>query len=137
MTLRMGLVAEAVPSAEVLVREQPLREEGWRLLVLALWGSGRQADALAALRRARAVLGEELGMAPGPALAELHQAVLTRRTDVLRAAVPAPESVLGPELGPGQAAAGVAEEGLFVGRDDELRALSGAAREARRRAGHR
>ncbi|MEW2113711.1 BTAD domain-containing putative transcriptional regulator [Streptomyces sp. NPDC005474] len=136
--LRTGLAAEAVPSAEVLVREQPLREEGWRLLALALWGSGRQADALAALRRARTVIGDELGVSVGHALAELHQAVLTRRTEVLRAAVPVPVPV--PVVpspapvnvpGPWQAAAGAGEDGLFVGRDAELRALSGAARAAR------
>ena len=66
LTVRLGRAAEAVPDAELLTREHPLREEGWRLLALALWGSGRQADALAALRRARHVLAEELGLDPGP-----------------------------------------------------------------------
>ncbi|MEW2167979.1 BTAD domain-containing putative transcriptional regulator [Streptomyces sp. NPDC007084] len=87
-TLRSGAATEAVPSAEALVREHPLREEGWRLLALALWASGRRADALAELRRATALLAEELGLGPGEALAELQTAMLTGRTDVLRAAVP-------------------------------------------------
>lgn len=87
-TLRSGAATEAVPSAEALVREHPLREEGRRLLALALWASGRRADALAELRRATAVLADELGLGPGEALIELETAMLTGRTDVLRAAVP-------------------------------------------------
>ncbi|MEU8591187.1 BTAD domain-containing putative transcriptional regulator [Streptomyces sp. NPDC048664] len=86
--LAAGRAAEAGLAAETLVRESPLREEGWRLLALARWAAGRQADALASLRRAAAVLRDELGCDPGPALAELEHAVLTRRLDVLRAAVP-------------------------------------------------
>ena len=55
-------------AAEVLTREYPLREEGWRLLAMGLYATGRQADALSALRRARDILADELGMDPGPAL---------------------------------------------------------------------
>src|SRR5690606_11245417 len=50
--LRLGLHAETVPDLEALTNEHPLREEGWRLLALALYRCGRQGDALAALRRA-------------------------------------------------------------------------------------
>ena len=42
------------------MREHPVREESWRLLALALYDAGRQGDALAALRRAREVLTDEL-----------------------------------------------------------------------------
>ncbi|MGW3289703.1 BTAD domain-containing putative transcriptional regulator [Streptomyces sp. NPDC001002] len=87
--LRTGRAAEAAPAAEVLVRESPLREEGWRLLALAQWTCGRQADALAAVRRAAGVLREELGCDPGPALAEVERAVLLGRADVLRGLVEA------------------------------------------------
>ncbi|WP_432423128.1 BTAD domain-containing putative transcriptional regulator [Streptomyces pseudovenezuelae] len=87
--LRTGHAAEAAPAAEVLVRESPLREEGWRLLALAQWTCGRQADALAAVRRAASVLREELGCDPGPALAEVERAVLLGRADVLRGLVEA------------------------------------------------
>ncbi|GAB7110984.1 hypothetical protein JCM4814A_93020 [Streptomyces phaeofaciens JCM 4814] len=86
--LRTGHAAEAALAAEALVRQNPLREEGWRLLALAHWSCGRQADALSCLRRATAVLREELGCDPGPALAELERAVLAQRLDVLRAAAP-------------------------------------------------
>ncbi|MGW1559331.1 BTAD domain-containing putative transcriptional regulator [Streptomyces sp. NPDC002144] len=126
--LRTGHASEAVLAAEVLVRDSPLREEGWRLLALAHWACGRQGDALSCLRRATAVLRAELGCDPGPALAELEHAVLARRLDVLRAAVPMDA--------PGTAA-GVPdeEEGLFVGREAELSALDAAARAARRAGG--
>ncbi|AQZ70417.1 transcriptional regulator [[Actinomadura] parvosata subsp. kistnae] len=88
--LRLGDPAAVIPDAERLTRDEPLREEGWRLHALALWASGRQADALATLRRARAVLAEELGLDPGPDLAALEEAILTQRTDVLHATAPPP-----------------------------------------------
>ncbi|MEW2115123.1 BTAD domain-containing putative transcriptional regulator [Streptomyces sp. NPDC005474] len=83
-----GHTAEATLAAETMVRERPLREEGWRLLTLAHWAAGRRADALASLRRARAVLRDELGCDPSPALTELEHAVLAGRLEVLHAALP-------------------------------------------------
>ena len=67
-----------VPELEALVAEEPLREERWRLLVLALYRAHRQADALAALRRARQTLADELGVDPGPALRALEAEVLAQ-----------------------------------------------------------
>lgn len=121
LTVRLGRSAEAVPVAEALTREHPLREEGWRLLALALWGSGRQADALAALRRARRVLADELGLDPGPPLLALEDAILHQRVEVLGAAAAEPE------LRPAEPVT----DGVFVGRQSELgrlRALAGTAR---------
>jgi DNA-binding SARP family transcriptional activator len=60
--------AAVVAELEALVREHPVREESWRLLALALYDAGRQADVLAALRRAREVLAGELGLDPGEVL---------------------------------------------------------------------
>ncbi|MEU8844069.1 BTAD domain-containing putative transcriptional regulator [Streptomyces roseus] len=85
--LRSGPPAEAARAAAALVEAEPLREEGWRLLALAHWACGRQADALAALRRARAVLREELGCDPSPVLTGVEQALLEQRLDLLRAEV--------------------------------------------------
>jgi len=60
--LRLGLAAQSVADLDRLTAEQPLREEAWRLLALALYQSGRQGDALATLRRAQARLAAELGV---------------------------------------------------------------------------
>jgi predicted ATPase/DNA-binding SARP family transcriptional activator len=68
--------AELVPELEALVADQPLRERLHGQLMLALYRSGRQIDALAAFRRVRGALREELGVEPGPELQDLHQAIL-------------------------------------------------------------
>src|SRR6478752_7559860 len=80
--LRAGDANEAVMTAEALTREHPLREEGWRLLAMGLYAGGRQADALTALRRARDILADELGMDPGPALLQVEADVLAQRLAV-------------------------------------------------------
>ena len=67
-----GLVAELM----ALTQTNPLRERAWKQLMLALYRCGRQADALEAYRRAHRVLGDELGITPGPALQRLHQRIL-------------------------------------------------------------
>ncbi|MGW6707391.1 BTAD domain-containing putative transcriptional regulator [Streptomyces sp. NPDC054956] len=85
--LRGADIAEAVSQAALLTRDEPLREEAWRLHALTLWASGRQADALATLRRAREVLAEEAGLDPGPALVELEGAILAQDDRLLREAM--------------------------------------------------
>ncbi|MFI6520052.1 BTAD domain-containing putative transcriptional regulator [Spirillospora sp. NPDC050679] len=119
----------AVPEAERLTLDEPLREEGWRLYALALWGDRRQAEALAALRRARSVLAEELGLDPGPELAELEDAILNQRMEVLEAARPAGPPDAPPARSVPPVPAPPAE--LFVGRDAELAALRAAAEQGR------
>nr|WP_269204537.1 BTAD domain-containing putative transcriptional regulator [Motilibacter deserti] len=74
--LAAGEAAVLVPELDALVAEEPLREERWRLLALALYRSQRQSDALAALRRARTRLSDELGVDPGPALREIEAQIL-------------------------------------------------------------
>ena len=74
--LALGRHADALAEAEALVRAHPLREWPRELVMRALYGSGRQAEALEAYRRARATFVEELGIEPGPALRELEQAIL-------------------------------------------------------------
>ena len=128
--LRLGDPAAVVPEAEGLTRDDPMREEGWRMYALALWSSGRQADALAALRRARATFADELGLDPGPDLVALEEAILTQRADVLRAAVrPPPADTPRPQVTapPPNDRLGAT---TFVGREGELAALMAAAGEA-------
>jgi predicted ATPase/DNA-binding SARP family transcriptional activator len=75
--LALGRHEEVVPELERLVVEEPLRERLWGQLMLALYRSGRQADALAAYRRGRKRLGE-LGLEPGPALHRLERQILNQ-----------------------------------------------------------
>jgi predicted ATPase/DNA-binding SARP family transcriptional activator/tetratricopeptide (TPR) repeat protein len=81
--LAAGRHVEVAGELEGLVGEFPLRERLWRLLMLALYRGGRQADALAAYQRARAVLAGELGLEPGPELRELERAVLRQEVPPL------------------------------------------------------
>jgi DNA-binding SARP family transcriptional activator len=74
--LAVGRAREAVPDLEAHVGDHPWREDGWRLLALALYRAGRQGDALAALRRARRVLADELGVDPGPGLRQVEADIL-------------------------------------------------------------
>ena len=74
--LLCGHYAESIPEAQSLVQENPLRERPRGLLMMALYGSGRQAEALEAYRSARQALVDELGIEPGPWLRELEAAIL-------------------------------------------------------------
>jgi DNA-binding SARP family transcriptional activator len=74
--LALGLAAEAVPDLQAHVTGHPWREDAWRLLALALYRSGRQAEALDVIRRAKSLLAGELGLDPGPALAALESGIL-------------------------------------------------------------
>jgi DNA-binding SARP family transcriptional activator/tetratricopeptide (TPR) repeat protein len=74
--LALGWHGKLVPEIEGLVVEHPFRERFRGQLMLALYRSGRQADALGAFRAAREALVEELGIEPGPPLRQLQQAIL-------------------------------------------------------------
>jgi YVTN family beta-propeller protein len=74
--LATGEHTRLVPELEALVHEHPLRERFQAQLMLALYRSGRQADALESYRSARLALVEELGLEPGAALQELERAIL-------------------------------------------------------------
>jgi DNA-binding SARP family transcriptional activator len=67
---------ELVPEIQLLVEQHPLRERVLAQLMLALYRSGRQTDALAAYRGTRDRLQEELGMEPGPSLNRLERQIL-------------------------------------------------------------
>jgi YVTN family beta-propeller protein len=74
--LALGRHDALVAELETLVAENPYRERLQGQRMLALYRSGRQAEALDAYRRARRTLADELGIDPGPRLAELERAIL-------------------------------------------------------------
>ncbi|MFF4341377.1 BTAD domain-containing putative transcriptional regulator [Kitasatospora sp. NPDC001540] len=83
LLLDAGAGAELVAELGAHVAEHPWREPAWGLLARALHGAGRQADALATLRRARTMLADQLGLDPGAGLRRLE-------TDILRGTPPSP-----------------------------------------------
>jgi len=107
--LARGHHAELVGELEAIIDEHPLRERLRIQLMLALYRSGRQADALEAYQAARRALTEELGIEPGRPLRELHQAILRQDAglDFAAAAEPAAET----------------PRSTFVGREAELAEL--------------
>src|SRR6266508_4193000 len=74
--LALGLHAAVVGELRELVREHPLQERLWAKLMLALYRSGRQADALHAYQEARRTLAGQLSIDPGPALRRLEEQIL-------------------------------------------------------------
>ncbi|MBP2193247.1 AfsR/SARP family transcriptional regulator [Nocardia goodfellowii] len=110
----LGLADAAVPDLDAHVAEHPWREEAWRLLALALYRAGRQGDALAALRQARELLADELGIDPGPELRALE-------TDILQHAE---------HLGAGRGAAGRVWEQAAAAYDRTVAAGSKARLES-------
>jgi DNA-binding SARP family transcriptional activator len=86
--LELGGAAELVGDLETLVRENPLRERPRGQLMLALYRSGRQAEALQAYQDARKMLVEELGIEPTPTLQELHASILRQESALQPQAVP-------------------------------------------------
>ena len=103
--LGLGRHADLVAELEALVAQHPLRERLRGQLMLALYRSGRQADALRVYQETREVLVEELGLEPSPALQRLEKAVLTQDPalelggeEAPASVEPAPASLPGPEM---------------------------------------
>ena len=67
---------EAIEIGESLLTTHPLRESVWETVILALYRSGRQADALARYRACRELLLDELGVEPMPSLQMLERQIL-------------------------------------------------------------
>jgi DNA-binding SARP family transcriptional activator len=82
--LEAGRAAELVPRLEFLVRQSPERDSLWGMLMLALYRSGRQADALAAYRAARASSIERIGSEPSPELQEINRSIIRQDPRLLR-----------------------------------------------------
>jgi DNA-binding SARP family transcriptional activator/Tfp pilus assembly protein PilF len=120
--LHLGGHAELVPGLHSLIAQHPLRERFHGHLMLVLYRCGRQAEALAAYARARAILIEELGIEPGPELQELHQRILSA-DPALTAIGPAPSAEAEPaRITPRELPPAVPG---FTGRSAELAALTG------------
>lgn len=82
--LALGHDEHAIAEIEPLTVEQPLHERGWELYALALYRSGRQGDALAAIRTVKAHLSSQLGVDPGPGLRRLEAALLAQSPELQR-----------------------------------------------------
>ncbi|MEU1163184.1 BTAD domain-containing putative transcriptional regulator [Streptomyces sp. NPDC090075] len=112
MDLEQGYHAEAVSELTALTAAHPLRELLRELLMLALYRSGRQAEALAVYADTRRLLAEELGVDPRPELRELQQRILQADPSLAEPSAPAPEPVAVP-VRPAQLPATVPD---FTGR---------------------
>jgi DNA-binding SARP family transcriptional activator/tetratricopeptide (TPR) repeat protein len=121
--IALGRHEEVLADLTAMVAEHPLRERMRGLLMLSLYRSGRQADALRVYTEGRKVLAEELGIDPSAELARIHQQVLTMDPDLdmtaagpAAAGAPAAVSIAKPAHQPADAAG-------FSGRRDELTSL--------------
>ena len=131
--LALGRHATVAAELEVLTTTHPLRERLWGLRALALARSGRQADALEALREVRELLADELGLEPGADLRRLQTAVLRQDPELewsgrgpAPVAVPAPSTPPASDRPPPLPDPRRSPGGLpLVGRDDQLAALVG------------
>ncbi|MFF4231007.1 BTAD domain-containing putative transcriptional regulator [Streptomyces sp. NPDC001820] len=120
LDLEVGSHAEAVSELTALTAAHPLRERLRELLMLALYRSGRQAEALAVYADTRRLLAEELGVDPRPELARLQQRILQADEELAR---PSEEPAPAPHVTrPAQLPATVPD---FTGRASFVRELVG------------
>ncbi|MBV8989316.1 MAG: hypothetical protein JO372_12230 [Solirubrobacterales bacterium] len=118
--LALGENREIVPGLRTALEESPFRERLWGQLMLALYRSGRQADALETFHEARRVLGQELGLEPGPQLRRVQEAILAQ--DPAIAPVPVVPRRRGNLPAPSTS---------FIDREQDLAQLVGLVREHR------
>lgn len=118
LALQNGRHEEIVPELTAATAAHPLRERLWAQLMLALYRSGRQAEALQAYHTVAELLNDELGVPPGNELRRLHQSILV--TDPALSLRPAAQAPPAPELRPRQLPTDIA---TFTGRADQLQAL--------------
>ena len=97
--LATGRHSTIVPELEALTSRYPLRERLWAHLMVALYQSGRQAEALSAYERARQVLAAELGADPSPELQQLHGQILTQDPELRERLAPTHVATPGPGKG--------------------------------------
>jgi DNA-binding SARP family transcriptional activator/Tfp pilus assembly protein PilF len=135
--LQLGRHGEVVAELRQLAAAHPLLEHFHAQLMLALYRSGRQGDALTAYQDARRVLAQELGIDPGPELKDLHQRILAADPGLLAipAGQPPATTAAAAPSGPGGAWQPVVPRQLpvatrhFAGRAGALKALAGLVAE--------
>ena len=136
-SIRFGEHTRAVGELESMVAAPPTRERSWGLLALALYRSQRQADSLAALRRARDRLADELGLNPGPELRRLEEQVLRHDPELDAPSPPHPprsdptQRVNAAAVSPRSPTQARGSPGSLVGRADELARLDALLRKTR------
>ncbi len=116
--LALGAHGAVVAELEHLVREQPFSERLVELLMVALYRSGRQGEALRAYTKARDRLREELGIEPGPDLRRIESEILAQ-SPTLDWRPPPPDAVAPPVAAPAPHP-DVLRQGVFIGRAEEL-----------------
>ncbi len=122
--LACGRYAEVVPRLRRLLADHPLREKLWALLMRALCGAGRQAEALEVYEQARKTISEELGVDPGAELRQLYQQILDADGEqaVVSLAIPGPPPAPPAPL-PAQLPADISDFTGRSGQVDQLREL--------------
>lgn len=125
--LDAGRTTEAANRASVLVDAEPYRERRWELLMLSLYRSSQQAEALRAAQRAREVLADDLGIEPGPALRQLEQDILRQDSSLLQGSMEDGSPIESLVDGGGVPTTVVPVfRGPFVGRAEQLPLLADA-----------
>jgi DNA-binding SARP family transcriptional activator len=129
LRLRVGETSELVPDLRELITQHPLREPLRGQLMLALYRSGRQAEALEEYGRVRELLVEELGIDPGPQLAKVYEGILRESPEL---AAPHPQPPAAPTPPPPAEAPCTLPYDLadFTGRERESQRLLQFAKEA-------
>ncbi|GAA3840611.1 BTAD domain-containing putative transcriptional regulator [Sphaerisporangium flaviroseum] len=128
LDLELGRHVKVVSELNRLVVAQPYRERLRALLMLALYGSGRHAEALDVFRRTRRQLIDQLGVEPGPELQQLHERLLSGGVDadkLLRPPSARVPDVPVPAIAEVRPAQLPGAPGLLVGRTDQIRQLDG------------
>jgi DNA-binding SARP family transcriptional activator len=88
LLLKLGQDREVIEIGDALLTTHPLRESVWETVILALYRSGRQADALARYRACRELLLDELGVEPMPGLQMLERQILNHDRKLVPAVRP-------------------------------------------------
>jgi DNA-binding SARP family transcriptional activator len=117
-SLACGRFAEVLPEVRRLLADHPLQEKLWALQIRALYGAGRQAEALEVYEQARNKIADELGVDPGAELRQLYHQILN--AEDVQAVIPAARAELAPGPVPAQLPADIRD---FTGRSGQVERL--------------